>query len=67
MPEPEVVVVDPVAPKKPMVNRKKEARKNKGILIVEGTPEARKSPLIPDRDKGKETMHDLSPLSKNKN
>lgn len=36
-PEPEVAAVDPAVPKVSRMHRKKEARKSKGIVIVEGT------------------------------
>ena len=64
-PKPEVTAADPVAPKVPTVHRKKkETSKEKGIVIVEGTPEARKSPSIPAGDKGKGIMHQPSPPPK---
>ena len=64
-PEPEVTTTDPVALRVPRVHRKKkETQKVKGIVIVEGTPEARKSPSIPAGDKGKGIMHEPSPPPK---
>ena len=60
LPEPEGAIVVPDAPKVPRVHMKRESRKDKGIVIVEGTPEAKKSPSIPTEDKGKNPMQDPS-------
>ena len=63
--ESEVVVADPAAPRVPRVHRKKKGtHKEKGVVIVEGAPGAKKSPLIPAGDKGKGILHEPSPPPK---
>ena len=53
-----MAVTEPAAPKVPRVHwKKQEARKNKGIVIVEGAPEAKESPQIATGDKGKGILH----------
>ena len=64
-PELEVATGDPAAPKVPKVKRKQKGpHKEKGIVIYEGVPEAKKSPLIPAGDKGKGVLHEPSPPPK---
>ena len=45
LPESEPAQTEPVAPKTARIHRKKlESRREKGIVIVEGAPEAKRSP-----------------------
>ena len=54
LPESKSVQPEQAAPKTTKTHRKKqEPRKRKGIVIVEGIPEAKKSPQIAAGDKGK--------------
>ena len=63
--QPELAQVGPAAPKSARVQRKKqETRRDKGILIVEGAPEAKKSPQIAPGDKGKGVLREPSPPPK---
>ena len=65
LPQPELTQVEPAAPKSARVHRKKqEPRRDKGIVIVEGAPEARKSPQIAPGDKGKGVLREPSPPPK---
>ena len=64
LPEHEVVVAEPAAPKKSRVLRKKDAQKEKGIVIKEPTPEVRDSPLVASGDKGKGISEQSSPPAK---
>ena len=60
LPKPEIAQ----APKKPRTPKKKDASKKTGIVITEPVPEAREATLAPARDKGRENMHEPSPLTK---
>ena len=63
--QPEPTQVGPAAPKSARVHRKKlEPRRDKGIVIVEGAPEAKKSPQIAPGDKGKGILREPSPPPK---
>ena len=63
--QPEPTEMGPAAPKSARVHRKKqEPRRDKGIVIVEGAPEARKSPQIAPGDKGKGVLREPSPPPK---
>ena len=57
--EHEIMIAEPAVPKKSRFHKKKEAQKEKGIVIREGTPEAAKSPLVQAGDKDKEIMREL--------
>lgn len=64
IPEPETVVVaEPAMPKVCQTPRKKDAKKSKGIIILEGqgTPELKDLPPIVADDKGKGALHEPSP------
>ena len=63
--ESELAQTEPVAPKTARIHRKKqESCREKGIVIVEGAPEAKKSPQIAVGDKGKGILREPSPPSK---
>ena len=64
IPEPETVIVaDPVMPKVRQTPRKRDAKKSKGIIILEGqvTPEPKEVPSFSVYDKGKGALHEPSP------